>query len=108
MVTTSKKCKHCTREFRTNNKNLDKPEFEYCSVCRKHHKNCEVCGKEFRDSDKRNRRFCSKECYYEIYNVDSRKRDKSGRFTSGSNGNRGVKKEDNVKPSSTIHIIHGV
>ena len=69
---------------------------------------CEVCGKEFRDSDKRNRRFCSKECYYEIYNVDSRKRDKSGRFTSGSNGNRGVKKEDNVKPSSTIHIIHGV
>lgn len=60
--TISRTCKNCTREFRTNKKNISNPKFEYCSVCRKHHKNCEVCGKEIFIQA----RTCSSKCAYEL------------------------------------------
>jgi len=97
MVTTSKKCKHCTREFRTNNKNLDKPEFEYCSVCRKHHKNCEVCGKEIFVQA----RTCSKECAYEL-------RKKSWKETCGSNHNFSKHSSSRKKWESRLKKEEGI
>jgi hypothetical protein len=64
-VTVTKKCKNCTREFRTNKKNLNNKEFEYCSVCRKYHKKCEVCGKEIFIQA----RTCSKKCAYTLRKI---------------------------------------
>ena len=67
--TVSRKCKNCSRKYRTNKKNIGNPEFEYCSSCRKHHKNCEICGKEIFIQAK----TCSKECAYELRKKSWRK-----------------------------------
>jgi len=61
---------------------------------------CETCGKEFKGRGIR--RYCCIECRGSKH-IEFRERDKAGRFTSGSNRNRGVKKENNSKPSGTIH-----
>lgn len=55
----SKKCKGCGRIFSPSKKYKDS---ELCSVCRKHHKNCEICDKEIFVQA----RTCSKECAYEL------------------------------------------
>jgi len=67
--TITRNCKNCTREFRTNKKNINKPNFEYCSICRKHHKKCEICGKEIFVQA----RTCSKKCAYELKKISWKK-----------------------------------
>lgn len=61
-VTISKNCKNCTTLFRTNKKNLNNPNFNYCSNCRNNRKNCEICNKKICKQG----RTCSKECAYEL------------------------------------------
>jgi hypothetical protein len=74
--TISRKCKNCSREFRTNKKNINNPNFLFCSICRKHHKNCEICGNEIFVQA----RTCSKECAYELRKL-------SWNMSCGSNHN---------------------
>lgn len=57
-----RKCKNCTREFRPIKKYKNS---EHCSICRKQHKNCEICGKEIFVQA----RTCSKECAYELRKI---------------------------------------
>jgi len=97
MVSTSKKCKHCTREFRTNNKNLNKSEFEYCSVCRKNHKKCEVCGEEIFVQA----RTCSKKCAYEL-------RKKSWKETCGTEHNFSKHSSSRKKWEARLKIEEGI
>lgn len=68
-LTKTKKCKNCSREFRTNIKNLSDPEFEYCSFCRKNHKECAICGKQIFIQAK----TCSKKCAYELRKISWKK-----------------------------------
>lgn len=49
-------CKNCGIKFRTKSTHI------YCSLCRKYHKKCEICGKEIFVQA----RTCSKECAYKL------------------------------------------
>jgi predicted nucleic acid-binding Zn ribbon protein len=55
----SKKCKGCSRIFHPTKKYSNS---DLCSVCRKYHKECKVCGKEIFVQAV----TCSKECAYEL------------------------------------------
>lgn len=67
------KCKHCGHEFFPTKKHKDA---EFCSGCRKYHKNCEICDKEIFIQA----RTCSKQCAYEL-------RKKSWKNTCGAEHN---------------------
>jgi hypothetical protein len=66
-------CKHCGCKFYSTKKYKDS---EYCNVCRKYHKKCEICEKEIFVQA----RTCSKECAYEL-------RKQSWRKTCGTDHN---------------------
>jgi hypothetical protein len=95
--TITRNCKNCTREFRTNIKNIDNINFSYCAICRKHHKNCEICGKEIFVQAK----TCSKECAYEL-------RKKSWQKTCGAKHNFSKKSSSRITWEKRLKDEEGI
>lgn len=54
-------CENCGLEFNPSSRHKHDDHI-YCSVCRKYHKNCEICGKEIFVQA----RTCSRKCAYEL------------------------------------------
>jgi hypothetical protein len=89
-----RKCKNCGKIFWSSKKYKDS---EYCHICRKYHKNCEICEKEIFVQA----RTCNKKCAYEL-------RKQSWKKTCGAEHNFCKKSSSRIKWEERLFKEEGI